>query len=132
MTPAAFTSTWPPLRTPLGASTSPAISRPPSPAVTWHVSPFGSGASAWQLVVTISFLQAAEHPSPSTLLPSSHCSPGSRLPSPHVGRTSSLQAAEHPSPSTLLPSSHSSPASRLPSPHVGEISFLQVAEQPSP
>ena len=61
------------------------------------------GTFVVQLVDTVSFLQANEHPSPLTVFPSSHSSPSSlfNFPSPH----SSLQL-EHPSPVALFPSSH--------------------------
>ena len=75
-----------------------------------------------------------EHPSPSTLLPSSHSSTKyDRTPSPHVGRHvsseppsspvqlyphSTVQEGEHPSYQLRFPSSHFSLPARTPSPHL--------------
>src|SRR5215471_12083064 len=97
-----------------------------------------------------SMVQVAEHPSPSTLLPSSHASP-TTMPSPHFDaheappQSGSLrQSPEQPSNGSPLPSSQLSVPSILPSPqvvgvqvlglplHFQPISTLQLAEQPSP
>src|SRR6476659_3040646 len=100
-----------------------------------------------------SILQAAEHPSPSTLLPSSHASL-TTMPSPqrdvHEPSAAVLQSgsfwqvAEQPSNGRALPSSHPSAPSTFLSPqvvcehllglplHFHPSSILQVSEQPSP
>src|SRR5947208_2226059 len=97
-----------------------------------------------------SILQAAEHPSPSTLLPSSQSS-WTTMPSPHrdvhepaVQSGSFWQSAEQPSNGSALPSSHPSAPSIFLSPqvvcehllglplHFQPSSILQVSEQPSP
>src|SRR3954467_11051125 len=97
-----------------------------------------------------SFLQDAEQPSPSLVLPSSHSSP-IKSPSPHsevqpspVQVGSVWQVDEQPSKGTALPSSQLSAPSFLASPqtvgvqtlgwpsHLKPTSNLQVAEQPSP
>src|SRR3954469_22637402 len=93
-----------------------------------------------------SMAQVAEHPSPSTVLPSSHASP-TTMPSPHFDAHdapeqsgSPRQSPAQPSNGSALPSSQLSVPSTLPSPHfVGvqalglplhfqPISILQVAE----
>src|SRR5688572_2916390 len=97
-----------------------------------------------------SILQADEHPSPSTLLPSSQSS-RTTMPSPHADMHEPVlqsgsfwQSAEQPSNGRALPSSHPSAPSIFLSPHVVCVhrlglplhfhpnSILQVAEQPSP
>ena len=100
-----------------------------------------------------SILQAAVHPSPSTLLPSSHASL-TTMPSPQrdmhepfvavLQSGSFWQSAEQPSNGSALPSSHPSAPSTFLSPqvvcehvlglplHFHPSSILQVAEQPSP
>src|SRR3954471_16982113 len=97
-----------------------------------------------------SILHAAEHPSPSTLLPSSQSS-WTTMPSPQrvmhdpvLQSGSFWQSAEQPSNGSALPSSHPSAPSTflslqvvcvhwlgLPL-HFHPSSILQVAEQPSP
>src|SRR5262245_47604277 len=73
-----------------------------------------------------SIMHSAEHPSPSTLFPSSHSSTELTTLSP---QDSFLQSSLQPSPAIVFPSSHSSKISIFPSPH---RSSWQVLLQPSP
>src|SRR5699024_4856426 len=68
----------------------------------------------------------AEHPSPSSVSPSSQVSPRSTMPLPHS--SADVQVALHPSPLIVLPSSHASLESTIPSPQLGSEQF---AWQPS-
>src|SRR5262245_16706035 len=69
-----------------------------------------------------------EHPSPSTVAPSSQVSPASRAPLPQFGvqtlgvplqlqPPSTVHVSEQPSPAAALPSSHASSTCWTPSPH---------------
>ena len=81
--------------------------------------------------------QLDEHPSPSTVLPSSHCSElsGWVTLSPHVHAAVSIWQVElHPLQLKVSPSSHCSPlsGSRSSFPHLhSTVSFRQLASHPS-
>src|SRR5689334_9578347 len=84
-----------------GVTVTAAVSNPLGQPVVWLFARF-LNVQVVAIVAGVSFVQLAEQPSLSRLLPSSHCSFGSRTPSPHDD-TSTVQVAEQPSPSSLLP-----------------------------